>query len=104
MGVNLQVLPQKAPGATLIVPFNFTSVLSNGQTISGATTVATVWSGTDTNPSAIVGSTSPSGTVVNQTLTGGVAGNIYKVTVTATASDGSVQVLMGYLAVVADPL
>jgi hypothetical protein len=105
VGVNLQVLPQKSPEATLIVPFNFLSLLPNGQTISSAAVMATVWAGTDANPSAIIsGAASPSGQIVNQNVVAGVAGNIYKLRCVAACSDGSTQVLVAYLAVVEDPL
>ncbi|MDE2106809.1 MAG: hypothetical protein KGL39_56865 [Patescibacteria group bacterium] len=105
MGVNLQVLPQKSPEATLIVPFNFLSLLPNGQTISSATVTASVWTGTDPSPSTILsGVATPSGQIVNQTVQAGVAGNIYKLRCAAVASDGSTQVLVAYLAVVEDPL
>jgi hypothetical protein len=104
MGVNLQVLQQKAPAAVLQQPFYFLSLLPNGQTINSATVTCTVWAGTDTNPGAIPGTPSISGQTVTIPLSGGVAGNIYKLQVNAACSDGSTQVLFGYLAVVEDPL
>jgi hypothetical protein len=102
---NLTILDQKSPEATIVAGFNFTSQLLNGQTISSATVTATVWTGTDPSPSAILsGVASVSGLIVNQSITAGVAGNVYKLRCAATASDGSVQVLYAYLAVVEDPL
>lgn len=102
---NLVVLDQKSPEAAIIGGFDFSSLLATGQTISSATAVASVWAGVDANPSAILsGLPTVSGLVVSQKLTGGVAGVIYKLRVSAVASDGSTQVLVGYLAVVEDPL
>jgi hypothetical protein len=81
------------------------SLLPAGQTISGATVTATVWAGVDASPSSILsGLPTVSGQTVTQKLVGGVAGVIYKLRVAATASDGSVPVLVAYLAVVEDPL
>lgn len=102
---NLVVLDQKSPEATIIGGFNFSSLLTAGQTISSATVAASVWAGVDPTPSAILsGLPTVSGLVVSQKLTGGVAGVIYKLRVSAAASDGSTQILVGYLAVVEDPL
>lgn len=102
---NLVVLDQKSPEATIIGGFDFSSLLSTGQTISSATAGVSVWAGVDATPSAILsGLPTVSGLVVSQKLTGGVAGVIYKLRVSAVASDGSTQVLVGYLAVVEDPL
>jgi hypothetical protein len=102
---SLQVLPQKSPDERLIIPFNFVSEFSSGQTITGAQVTASVWAGTDTAPSAIISGTPTFGNgIVFQAFIGGVAGNIYKIEVIAAGSDASSAVIYGYLAVVADPL
>lgn len=102
---NLVVLDQKSPQATVLAGFNFSSLLTAGQSISGATATASVWAGVDADPAAVLsGSPTVSGLIVTQGLTGGVAGVIYKVQIAATASDGSTPVLVGYLAVVEDQL
>lgn len=92
--------PPKAAGATKNFEFDFISDLAAGETLSGATVTATVWSGNDGNPSGLIsGAASISGTVVTQKLTGGVAGNIYAVTCTATTSAGQTLVRSAYLVV-----
>jgi hypothetical protein len=98
--VSRDIWKPKQAGATQSYPFNFISDLAVGETISGATVVATVWSGNDPSPSAIIsGAASISGTIVTQKLTAGVAGNIYAVTCTATTSAGQTLVRSAYLVV-----
>lgn len=90
----------KPAGSTQNYPFNFISDLAVGETISGATVTATLWSGTDSAPSNLIsGAASISGTVVTQALTGGVAGNIYAVTCTATTSTSQTLKRSAYLVV-----
>lgn len=90
----------KQASATKSYIFDFISDLSVGETISGATVTATVWSGTDPSPSSIIsGAASISGTQVSQKLTAGVAGNIYAVTCTATTSLSQTLVRSAYLVV-----
>jgi hypothetical protein len=64
-------------------------------------TTATVFSGTDASPSAIVsGSTTISGTTVTQKITAGVTGVIYDVLCTVTTSLGQTLQQDGLLAVI----
>lgn len=104
MNGDLVVLPPKSPLATIASQWDFSSLLTQGQSISGVITTATVWTGADTNPAGIFGSGTISGLIYILPLTGGVTGTIYKITATATASDGQHVTLIGYLAIVADPL
>jgi hypothetical protein len=103
---SIVILDQKSPEATITAQFNFASLLTNGQTITTINAVtATVWAGTDANPQNIIqAGQTISGLIVNQNLTGGVAGVIYKIRCAVTASDGQVPALYAYLAVVEDPL
>lgn len=88
----------KLSGETVTLTFPFT--LPEGATISSATVVASVYSGTDSNPSAILsGSDSTSGSNILQKVTGGVEGVIYQLLCSATLSDGQILQLAGYLAV-----
>jgi hypothetical protein len=90
----------KPPSSTKKYPFNFISDLAVGETVSAATVTATVWSGTDANPSAIIsGAAGIASPVVTQTLTGGLAGNIYSVVCTATTSAGQTLIRSAYLVI-----
>jgi hypothetical protein len=92
--------PPKQVGATKTYPFDFISDLAVSETITGATVTALVWSGNDPTPSNLIsGAATISGTVVSQKLTGGVAGNIYAVTCTATTSAGQTLIHSAYLVV-----
>lgn len=83
------ILGGKTSGETVKEPFDFTSRLAAGETISTATVTATVYSGTDATPSALIsGSTSISGAVVTQAITGGTTGNIYQLACAITTSAG----------------
>lgn len=84
------------------VPYtvDFLSVLPNGVTIASASVAATVFSGNDPDPSAIVsGAVSISGTQVTQVIAAGVSGTIYQLVYTAVGSDSNDYELAGFLAV-----
>lgn len=82
------ILPEKASGETIPLVVSFSDRLQYGETINGASCSITVLSGTDANPSAMLGSLSYTSTTVTQVVTGGVIGVIYMVVliVTGTAS------------------
>ena len=88
--------------------FDFASKLAIGETVQSLpapTLAATVWSGLDSNPGAILsGAASISGSQVSQKVTGGVAGCIYKITCAPTTSASNVPLLQTLLAVVQDPI
>lgn len=95
--------PPKLSGSTILLPFDFLSSLAVGETLSSASTTATVYSGSDSSPSSLIsGSTSVSGSIATQKITGGVAGVIYEVLCTASTSAGETLQLSGYLAIVPD--
>lgn len=107
MGANLQILDQKPPGATLLAVFDFVSALppASTATLTGGTVTATVWTGVDGAPQAVVsGAATVSGTKLTQRLTGGIAGVVYKLRISATTTDGQTLAMTAYLAVVEDPL
>ena len=80
------------------VVFDFT--LPVGETLTSASTTATVYSGTDTTPATLVsGSTTASGSQVTQTLVNGTAGVTYLLTCVATSDAGHNYVTEAYLAV-----
>jgi hypothetical protein len=100
------VLPVKLVGETRFFPTNgwdFTSELAVGETIASAAIAVTLFSGSDTNPAAMLsGPSTISGAYVKQLYTAGIAGNIYNLTCKATTSLGQVLELFGWLVVLPD--
>lgn len=89
--------------ALLQPPFDFISTLEAGETIVTAVVTASVYSGVDANPSAIIsGTTQISGTKVKQSLTGGVVGTIYELACVITTSLSHVYKQTTYFAVKPD--
>lgn len=101
---NRVTLPSKKLGESVIIPFDFTSKLAQGETISTCSCKVYVYTGTDTNPNAMLATASASfsGSVVNQLVTAGVVGTIYELLATVTTSLNQTLELSGYLAVVPD--
>lgn len=96
---RIQFAP-KLSGSTEQEIFDFISRLAIGETISSATVTASVYTGVDASPSAILsGSASISGTQVTQMVTAGVVGVIYQLSCAATTSAGKILLLQGLLAV-----
>lgn len=90
-------------GETEILTFDFTSRLASGETISTATTTASVYSGTDAAPSSIVsGGSTITGQKVTQAITAGVLGVTYELLCTITTSLSQTLQLSGYLTVIPD--
>jgi hypothetical protein len=87
-------------------PFDFTSVLGVGETISTQVVTAAVYSGNDSSPSAIIsGAASVQNiTQVIQLLTAGVLGVIYALTCRITTSLGQTLEQIAYLAISPDAL
>lgn len=81
-------------------PFDFISLLASGETISSQVVTATVWSGVDATPNAIVsGSATVSGTIVTQKIVNGVSGVIYLLKCAITTSASQTLALEGLLAI-----
>ena len=93
----------KLAGETKNLVFDFLSQLAVGETISTKSVVATVFSGTDATPSAVVnGAASSSGSQVTQSVTAGTVGVIYKLLCTITTSLSKTLQLSTFMAVVPD--
>ena len=94
------IFDPKYVGETKLFQFDFTSDLAIGETISTQTVTASVYSGTDGSPSAIIsGIASASGAIVSQKVTGGVLGVTYELLCTITTSLGQTVEKSAYLAV-----
>ena len=95
------VLETKQSGETRTEIFDFASRLALGETLSTASTTATVYSGTDASPSAVIsGAASISGTQVSQKLTAGTVGVTYLLTCTVTTSTSQTLILYAFLSIV----
>lgn len=80
--------------------FDFAQNLAVAETISSASVTATVYSGTDASPSAIIsGAATISGTKVTQTITAGTIGVTYILTCVIVTSASQSFVQNGYLTV-----
>ena len=85
--------------------FDFTSRLAVGETISNAVVTATVYSGTDAAPSALIrGSATISGAQVKQVLMAGVLGVTYLLTCAATTSTLQELRLTAFMTIIPDHL
>jgi len=95
-----EVFEIKPPTDTRNTYFDFTGDLAVAETISTQVTTATVFSGTDANPAAIIsGSATASGAIVTQKLTAGTLGVVYTLLCTITTSAGQTLTRAGYLAI-----
>jgi hypothetical protein len=102
---NRVILPPKLQGETVLYSqFDFLSLFaSSTDSISSITSVtASVYSGIDANPSAIILSSSFSGSFVSVLIQNGVVGVIYEVSVKVALLSGQSPILRGYLAIIPD--
>lgn len=104
MGTSTRIIiPPKPVGETITITFDFTSLLAASETLSTATMSIAVYSGTDSNPSAVLsGSASAGNGLVTQKVTAGVEGVIYKLKASVTTSASQTLVLSTYLAIISD--
>jgi len=99
--MSRQIIEGKSVSETVTLAFSFLSHLATGETISSASTTATVYSGTDASPSSLIsGAASISGSTVSQKVIGGTLGVTYTLACSATTSLGQVVVLSGFLVIV----
>jgi hypothetical protein len=99
--MSREVWDAKPPTDTKIFTFDFTSMLAIAETISTQECTASVWSGTDANPSAIIsGVATAAGAIVSQKITAGTLGVTYTLLCTITTSLGQTLTLAGYLSIV----
>src|SRR5690554_5105604 len=97
------LVPSKRTEEVTWIDFPFGDQLLFGETISGMATQCSVFTGDDSNPSAILGPSELNGTVVRQQVLGGLPGVIYQLTCLVTGSEGHVYSKGARLAVVDDP-
>lgn len=94
------VLAPKLAGATELRDVDFASQIGNGETISTKVVTAATYSGTDASPASIIsGAATSSGSIVTQSLTGGVAGVQYLLTWTVTTSLSQTILITSFLTV-----
>jgi len=85
----------------LPVTFNFNTQLQFGEEITGALVTATVFTGVDSFPSAIIeGSATFSTPTVNQQISGGVAGVVYLLVAVVNTDQGNTYTQGAKLAVI----
>lgn len=96
------VIPPVKLGESPFIPFDFISGLqSPSEVIVSAVTTCKLYSGTDSNPSAIIGGPATvSGSIAFQEVIPTILGNIYDLTCEAVTSAGQSLILDTYLAVV----
>jgi hypothetical protein len=102
--VQNTLLPSKQVADTITAVFPFQNQMQFGELINGAIVTATTYSGTDTNPGAILSGipnyTSSGGLSVSQVLTAGISGNIYYLVCTVSTTLSNVFICDAYLAVI----
>ncbi len=102
--MSRQIINNKLAGETCFVnpPFDFISRLAVGETILSQSVTASVWSGVDPSPSALISGVASviNGTQVQQLLTAGVLGVIYELLCKVTTSLGQNLEISAYLAII----
>jgi len=98
------ILPSKRPEEKVTVTFPFQDQLAFGETISGQTVTAVVFSGIDPAPEAILfGAASHVGTNVLQSIQDGLPGVVYQLVAAAAGSGGHIYTKDAKQAIVASP-
>ncbi len=102
--MNVVTEAVKAVGETLPLVINFSDALQAGETITGAGTTVTVFSGTDASPSSLLSGAATYDAYgnVTQNVTAGIVGVIYNVAITVTASGSHNYVKLARLAVISN--
>lgn len=101
--MNRIITDPKPAGETTNLVFDFISKLAIGETISTQVTVATVYSGTDASPPAVInGAATVSGSQVTQSVKAGTAGVLYQLVCTVTTSLSKTLQLSTFMVVVPD--
>jgi hypothetical protein len=102
-GLEMQLTP-KDPSETVIVTFDFSSVLASGEALESIVSVSSVvFYGTDTNPSAMI-TTTPliiNATQMVQPVSGGIDQNTYKIKATVNTTLNQILTSTAILPVVA---
>lgn len=91
----------KDPGETVLCTFDYTQSLGVGENILSAIISVLLRVGADDDPSAMIdGSVIISTPRVGQLITGGILGNVYHITCTATTSGDQVLILTSPMTIV----
>ena len=95
--------PAKSVGEAYPITVSFVDVLQGAETINGASCSVLVSSGTDASPSSMLsGAITFTTTTVTQVIQGGIAGVIYILVFTVTATGSHNYVKIGRQAVLVD--
>jgi hypothetical protein len=95
------VISVREVGEITWAKFDFISRLKKGDTIASQSVTASVYSGTDPNPTqVIVGNAYASGTVVSQKVRGGVLGVIYGLVCRVVTTSGSTIQMSAYFSII----
>ena len=90
----------KLPGSIETVQFDFVSVMPENAVIASQSVTISVYSGTDSRPSnMILGHATVDGSIVKQTICGGLDGVVYTIKCIATTSLGNIMNMTAYLAI-----
>lgn len=102
--MNRVLIPPKRQGETLLLsPWDFSPQMAAGEVINSASVAASVYTGVDAAPAAIIsGVASFTTTVVSQKVTAGVVGVIYKLLCTAITNLGQTIQIAAFMTVVPD--
>lgn len=85
--MTLFTIPSKTTGETIPVVFNFQGKLQYGESLNGNSVTCVLYSGTDPSPSSMIsGAATMTATTVTQSITGGIAGNLYTLVCVATST------------------
>lgn len=94
------VSPSKFTSAIIPVVIDFSSQLASGEAVTAVTCAATVFSGTDATPSALLsGAVTLATNIATQIITGGLSGVIYTLTFSATTNTANRIIIQTYIAV-----
>ncbi len=99
--MNQIIFPPKNSAETVPLTVSFSDRLQAGETINGASVTASVYSGTDNNPSALISGAATYDAYgnVTQNVTAGVAGVIYTLVYVITGTNSHNYIKVGQLAV-----
>lgn len=92
-------LDAKDPAEVLVLTWDYSAALEVGETLTAATTSASLLAGPGGSPLALAGLPAISGGEVRQAVSGGADGDSYTVRCLATLSSGRLLALAGTLPV-----
>ena len=97
MPAVIRLLDEKYPDEVVSATMDFSPVLATGETVSAHSCALSLYVGV-TEPSGMLsGGTALSGTTVAQTVTGGVAGHVYRLRFSVLTSAGRSYVSSSFL-------